>query len=63
MSDMEVALLTIQEELAYVERHASSVGRLGPDNLKELQDCQSRLQTIIERAEAGQIENLPSFAN
>jgi hypothetical protein len=52
MSDIEFSLLTIQEELACLERHAMSGGTLGPDSLAELKDCASRVQTIIEIAEA-----------
>lgn len=51
MTDIEFAILTIKDELACIERHAGSGGRLGPDNLKELKDCQSRLQAIIMGAE------------
>ena len=51
MSDIELALLTIQEELACLERHGNSGGTLDPGILAELKDSASRLQAIINGAE------------
>ena len=47
MSDIEIAILTIQEELDCLERHVASGGRVDDDDARVLLDCQQRLSVIV----------------
>ncbi len=47
MSDIELAILTIQEELDCLERHVTSGGRFDEYDARALLDCLQRLAVIV----------------
>ena len=56
MSDIELAILTIREELDCLERHVASGGRFDDDDVRGLLDCLRRLAVLV----AGTGEPLPA---